>query len=157
MTSTFYVLASIDNNPTLFRVRAGDITQSINAVNEYCEKRYSGTSIDCYVVEAFFEDVYKESLPHALVSVNCDDDREAELIVLSDVSEYREVVEDYEEEYPECLVESRLIFMSDVERRIARFYEMEKGLDIERAVERARMVADRVVDLDGTPGSGEGK
>ena len=149
----YYVLANIDNNPTVFKVDAKNVTEARDKVNEYCVKRYAKTSIKCYAVSVFMEDMAKAT-PHAVVKIKCEKDTKTKLIELSDINEYKDVVDELKEEHYDCTVRSRLVFISEIGIEAARFYQLEKGYDLEKAIDFGRMAAERFVDLTGADKNG---
>ena len=151
MMRTYYVLAEIDGNPTLFRVNTDSADSAVRLVDEYCIKRYTGTSIVCYAIESFTEEQFKERLPHAIIILQYDELKDSELFQLSSPKELKKLVREQEREYchqyPGCRAYGKLIYLSDVERKIARFYQINMGFDAEKAVMRARIVANMPIDL----------
>ena len=146
--AVYYVLANIDNNPTVFKVNAKSVSEAKDKVDEYCIKRYAKTSIKCYAISVFTEDLSKAT-PHAVVVIKCGKGTKTKLIELSDINEYKDVVDELKEEYYDCTVRSRLKFISEVGIAAARFYQLEKGYDLEKAIDFGRMAAERFVDLTG--------
>ena len=146
--TVYYVLANVDNNPSVFKVDAKSVSDAKDKVNEYCIKRYAKTSIKCYAVSVFMDYMTKE-IPHAVIKIKCGKDIKTKLIELSDVNEYKDVVDELKEEYYDCTVRASLIFISEVGIAAARFYQLEKGYDLEKAIELGRMAVEHFIDLTG--------
>ena len=139
---TYYVIAKMDNNPIVFKVNAENVLDAKDKVNEYCVKR----RLTCYALQGFTESMLSE-LPYAIVTIECDDGKSTRLIELSDIYELKTIIKELREEHYECTVIARVTYLSDIELELARLYRLDKGYEIERSVEVAKIVAREYIEI----------
>ena len=150
---TFYVMLYVDNWVTIAKVKAENEADAMQfAEDNYCRKRYEGTSVPCYPAKAFTEEMYKVKYPYALIVVR---DRHGkvvdEALSLLDEEDYfnhfRELMKEAKQEYAGYRITGRIVHLSEVEHEAVKFYRIERGFDLERAVRTAQHDSEIIADL----------
>ena len=150
---TFYVMLYVDNWVTIAKVNAENLADAMQFAEEnYCKKRYEGTSVPCHPAGAFTEEMYNVRYPYALVVVK---DRNGNIVeeLLSPLDEFdyechfKEVMDEIKREYTGYHVSGRIVHLSEVEYRIIDFYRYERGFNLEKAIMTAQRDAQNVADL----------
>ena len=151
--SAYYVMLYVDNWATLAKVKAENAADAMQfAEANYCRKRYEGSSVPCYPVAVFDEEMFGRKYPYALIVVR---DERGEIIdeILPPLDEqdymnhFKDVINEVRREYAGYRVIGNIVHLSEAEREIVEFYRIQRGFDLEKAVRTAQRDAENVADL----------
>ena len=150
---TYYVLLNVDNWVTLAKVKAENAADAMQfAEDNYCKKRYEGTSVPCYPAGVFTEEMYNSKYPYALIVVedgrgNIVDEMLPSLDEWNYSDHFEEIINETKREYKGYRVSGSVVHLTEVEHDIVEFYRIERGFDLERSVRLAQKDAQNIADL----------